>query len=81
VITLGEQLCHVDACTRPGCSPAAGCQGHAVRERAPANITERAQQLVREAAGFGLVLTIEQRPLQPLAMGHHEDVVSVRGAR
>lgn len=29
----------------------------------------------------GLVLTVEQRPLQPLAMGHYETVFSLRPAR
>lgn len=44
--------------------------------------TERyAQRLVERAERLGLVLTIEQRPLQPLAMGNYESVVSVRPAR
>ena len=41
----------------------------------------RAEQLVAEAQRAGLVITVEQRPLQPLAMGHYETVVSVRPAR
>ncbi len=40
-----------------------------------------AQWLVDRAAALGLVLTVEQFPLVPLAMGHHETVVSVRPAR
>jgi len=40
-----------------------------------------AHALIAEAARLGLVLTIEQRPLQPLAMGHHETVATVRPAR
>lgn len=36
-----------------------------------------AEQLCAQAEIFGLVLTIERRSLQPLAMGHHEAVVSV----
>lgn len=37
--------------------------------------------LVQIADMRGLVLTIEQRPLLPLAMGHYETVVEVRAAR
>lgn len=37
--------------------------------------------IVSAAAKAGVVLTVEQRPLTPLAMGHHETVVSVRPAR
>lgn len=40
-----------------------------------------ARRLVERAERLGLVLTIEQRPLQPLAMGNYEAVVSVRPAR
>ena len=40
-----------------------------------------AHALIAEAARLGLVLTIEQRPLQPLAMGHYETVAIVRPAR
>lgn len=45
------------------------------------NLREVARELVRHAATVGLVLTIEQRPLQPLAQGHYETVVSVREVR
>ncbi len=47
----------------------------------PLDVLRAAQALAADARRLGVVLTIEQRPLQPLAMGHHEDVVSVRGAR
>lgn len=40
-----------------------------------------ARALVARAGELGLVLTVEQRPLLPLAMGHYETVVSVREAR
>lgn len=40
-----------------------------------------ADKLAVAAIRAGLVLTIEQRPLKPLAMGHHETVVEVREAR
>lgn len=40
-----------------------------------------AEELVEFAEAAGVVLTIEQRPLQPLAMGNYEHVISVREAR
>lgn len=40
-----------------------------------------ARVLVDSARQAGYVLTIEQRPLQPLAMGNYETVVGVRPAR
>jgi hypothetical protein len=45
------------------------------------DIEAAAQLLVDLADRRGLVLTIEQRPLTPLAMGHFETVVAVRQAR
>jgi hypothetical protein len=53
----------------------------AVRIRDEAELRRAAEALVRRAADIGSVLTIEQRPLTPLAMGHYETVVSVRAAR
>lgn len=44
-------------------------------------IREQAEGLVANAARLGVVVSIEQRPLRPLAMGNHETVVSVRSAR
>lgn len=44
-------------------------------------LRQRAQELVDMAQAWGLVLTVTQRPLKPLAMGHHETVVDVRPAR
>ena len=76
-----EILCDCRTCTRPGCSLETGCQGHVTRERAPARIQAQAEALVAEAARLGVVLTIEQQPLQPLAMGNYTTVVSVRRAR
>lgn len=52
------------------------CQDFAVRM-----YRERAQALVCAARRDGLVITIEQRPLKPLAMGHHETTVAIRPAR
>ena len=40
-----------------------------------------AEQLVKLAAKDGFVVTVEQRPLKPLAMGNYETVVEVRPSR
>lgn len=45
------------------------------------HIQRMAEDLVNQAAGYGVVLTIEQVPEQPPAMGHYRTVVSVREAR
>lgn len=75
-----ETICHVDTCLR-GCTRESGCRGHAWRQLAPAHYRLSLETLVRQAARDGLILTVEQRPLQPLAMGNYETVVSVRPAR
>lgn len=80
MIQVIGKICDSATCTRPGCGPEAGCQGHVMREQAPDYIREKAEALVAEAARWGVVLTIEQRPLQPLRMGHYETVVAVRRA-
>lgn len=54
------------------------CQSHC---NAREELMARAERLVQFAALEGQVLTIEQVPLQPLAMGHYETVVHVRRAR
>ena len=38
-------------------------------------------QIVRMAAKDGIVVTVEQKPLQPPAMGNYETVVDVRPVR
>ena len=44
-------------------------------------VKRAAEKLINEATRLGLVLTIEQEPLLPLAMGHYATVVSVRPKR
>ena len=39
------------------------------------------EDLVKDAAEKGMVVTVEQVPLQPLAMGNYETRVTVRKAR
>lgn len=46
-----------------------------------AGVQKAAEALIAEAKRLGLVVTIEQRPLQPLAMGHYATVAAVRPAR
>jgi hypothetical protein len=46
-----------------------------------ARIHMLAERLVERAAMSGIVLTIDQVALVPLAMGHYKSVVSVRLAR
>lgn len=47
----------------------------------PADVERAAQRLIAEAERLGVVLTVEQVPLKPLAMGHYETIVSVQPAR
>jgi hypothetical protein len=75
-----EEICRAGAC-QFGCTPDTGCQGHAARAMGPELIAMQANQLVEDAARLGVVVTIEQQPLLPLAMGHYETVVSVRRVR
>ena len=44
-------------------------------------ILNRASALVELARDLGIVLTIETKPRQPLAMGHYDMVIAVRPAR
>lgn len=45
------------------------------------NLMKVACELVAHASAVGLVLTIEQRSVPPLAMGRHQTLVSVREVR
>lgn len=73
-------LCHATTCARDGCGPEAGCKGHAWREAAPEHYRQQAEQLVADMAADGLVLTVEQVPVPPLAMGNYITTVAVRRA-
>lgn len=77
MMQVGQTICHVLTCTR-GCTTETGCQGHAWRERAAAYYLKAVEDLLADAAVDGIIITVEQRPLQPLAMGNHETVVSTR---
>jgi len=46
-----------------------------------ADVRAAAYALIACAAEAGIVLTIETRPLEPLAMGHYQMVVVTRPAR
>ena len=45
------------------------------------SVHDMAEQLVQHAQRAGLIVTIERRPLKPLAMGHEEYVIETRPAR
>lgn len=47
----------------------------------PLDLRARAEALACAAKLQGLVVTMEQRPLVPLAMGHFETVITVRTSR
>lgn len=47
------------------------------REQAAAHLKAAAERLAAGARAAGFVITIEQRPILPPAMGRHEDVVTV----
>lgn len=44
-------------------------------------VEDMAEMLVSLANSEGVVVTIEQKPLRPLAMGHYKSVPTVRLAR
>lgn len=52
-----------------------------VRDIAIKSIVDSARGLVENAAAWGVILTIEQVPFKPLAMGNYTTRVSVRPAR
>lgn len=47
----------------------------------PAYLKGRIQAVLELAKAEGFVITVERRPLQPLAMGHAEYDIQVREAR
>jgi hypothetical protein len=51
------------------------------KDAACMHIAERAELLLEEAKRLGVVLTVEQIPTKPLAMGNYETVFSTRPAR
>lgn len=58
----------------------AGADLAAADHTAAENVLQVAQQLIAHCISAGLVITIEQRPLTPLAQGNYETVASVRPA-
>jgi len=52
-----------------------------IEDEVTAYVRTQAFELAEYAKSVGLVLTIERRPLLPLAMGHAETVVDMRPAR
>jgi hypothetical protein len=82
MLRTGTNICHIDSCGHKECRAAHACKGVEFRlNHAPDYIKQKALALAYEAAQWGIVLTIEQVPLQPLAMRNYETVVSVRRFR
>lgn len=67
------------AAVRPDLLP--GMHGATQPAAQPEHYQAQVERLVDDMAAAGLVLTVEQQPLHPLAMGHYRTVVSVRRAR
>lgn len=81
LITL-DDICHISTCEHQACKETGGCTGVEWRAKhAAANLHRRAAELLADAGEWGFVITIEQRSIPPLAMGHYEHVVTVRKAR
>lgn len=51
------------------------------RDRRKQEIQEKVQALVDEALEEGFVVSVDTKPLRPLAMGNYRVVVEVREAR
>lgn len=49
-----------------------------IRESQRGHLADYAAHLLAIAKDFGFVVTVEQRPLEPLAMGNHETIFSIR---
>lgn len=47
----------------------------------PDEIEDAARRLAKLARKSALVLSIDQRPAPPLAMGHHQDIITVAPLR
>lgn len=62
-----------------------GTTGEQVKELAESGgaqaIRESLEYIVNFAAAVGFVVTVSQKPLEPLAMGRYESVVEIRKAR
>lgn len=54
---------------------------HLMRQENFERIERQLQALLAEAEACGLVITVEQQPLQPLRMGYYRTVGTVRRAR
>lgn len=45
--------------------------------RTQEQIRQQAEQLIKDAEAAGMIVTIELKPLQPLAMGNHQMVAEI----
>lgn len=89
MVILGDKICDsTDGSCKYGCKPfeqgGVGCTGETFRrEYAQQHVLDMANAIIADAERYGLVLTIETVPTpgEPLAMGNHVMVASVRPAR
>lgn len=82
MLITGPEICSCLTCKHEQCRRDGRCYGIVWREEhAQAHLQARVADLVEDAARWGFVVTIEQRPLLPLAMGNYETVCMVREAR
>lgn len=65
---MSEDTCDWPLCRHQDCAKMAACHAQKTADM----LRDAVEGIVKYAADEGLVLTIEQRPLQPLAMGHYE---------
>lgn len=88
LVNLWAYMRHADGETPEKVTEAVMCADAMVDYRArlkpgeiPAGVKTAIEALVRLAEACGVVVTVEQVPLQPLAMGHYEHRVHCRPAR
>jgi hypothetical protein len=77
---MSAHRCHSESCS--GRQRATGCENCTRPSRTPSDYAlDEVSRLLAYCERAGLVLTVEQVPLRPLAMGNHVSRASVRAAR
>lgn len=74
---MSEYACDWPLCRNLDC----GKDDECLAPKTADMLRDAVESIVKDAADEGLVLAVDQRPLQPLAMGNYETVVIVRPAR
>lgn len=82
MLITGPSICGIDTCQHQACKDAGGCTGTEYRlNHAQAALQRQADALIAEATRWGFVVSIEQIPRKPLAIGSYDSVATVRPAR